>query len=115
MYAGGNKKISALHIPSPPLISRKIGVMLFAKVILLSLLVYHKVTVNLQNHANLGPGQYEIKSCIDELKSEHKTRHGRFGKLQQYPDRPSDRIYAFSLSQNPRRSVCTWCLDAHLY
>ena len=58
-----------------------------------------------QNHANLGPGQYEIKSCIDDWKSEHKMRHGRFGKVQQYPDQPTDRIYAFSLSQNPRKPV----------
>ena len=43
-----------------------------------------------QNHANLGPGQYEIKSSFDEWNTQHKARHGKFSKLQQYADRTVD-------------------------
>lgn len=55
------------------------------------------------NHANLGPGQYDIKSFLDDFNTEHKKRSGKFGKVEQYPEAPKDRVYAFSLSQNPRR------------
>ncbi|KAK6990346.1 lymphocyte expansion molecule [Biomphalaria glabrata] len=36
--------------------------------------------------ANLGPGQYDVKSFVDELNNEHKRSHGRFAKVDQYPD-----------------------------
>ncbi|XP_059172232.1 uncharacterized protein LOC131953182 [Physella acuta] len=39
--------------------------------------------------ANLGPGQYEYNSLVDELNSKHKQKLGRFGKAAQYPDIPS--------------------------
>ncbi|KAK2157495.1 hypothetical protein LSH36_190g03014 [Paralvinella palmiformis] len=55
------------------------------------------------SNSNLGPGQYELKSFVDDLETEHKKRTGRFGKVEQYPGMPSERIYAYSLSQNPRR------------
>jgi len=56
-------------------------------------------------HSNLGPGQYDIKSFLDELTTEHKCRTGRFNKMEQYPGKPNERIYAFTLSQNPRKSA----------
>lgn len=56
------------------------------------------------NHSNLGPGQYAIKSFLDDWNTEHKNRSGRFFKMDQYPEKAIDRIYAFSLSQNPRNS-----------
>lgn len=42
-----------------------------------------------QKLANLGPGQYEYNSLVDELNSKHKQKLGRFGKAAQYPDIPS--------------------------
>ena len=40
------------------------------------------------------------------MTSEHRLRQGRFGRVEQYPEKPTDRIYCFSLSQNPRKPVC---------
>lgn len=57
------------------------------------------------NHSNLGPGQYDIKSFADNWDTEHKQRTGRFFKVDQYPEKPSERIYAFTLSQNPRKQM----------
>ncbi|XP_066936624.1 ciliary microtubule-associated protein 2-like [Clytia hemisphaerica] len=55
------------------------------------------------NRADLGPGQYEVKSFLDDFNSEHKKRHGKFGKVNRAPDVPSDRIYCKTLSQWPRK------------
>ncbi|XP_076440933.1 ciliary microtubule-associated protein 2-like isoform X2 [Babylonia areolata] len=52
--------------------------------------------------ANLGPGQYDIKSSLDEWNGEHKQRKGKFGTVAQYPRPPTERIYNSVLSQCPR-------------
>jgi len=52
--------------------------------------------------ADLGPGQYEINSFVDELKGHHKAGHGKFGKLAQYPEVPTDRIFLFSQTHYPK-------------
>lgn len=52
--------------------------------------------------ADLGPGQYEIKSFVDEWKGEHKGSHGKFGKMVQYPDVATDRIFLFSKAHHPK-------------
>ena len=57
------------------------------------------------HHALLGPGQYDIKSFADELSSEHKRKTGRFGRVDQHPTNPTERVYSFTLSQNPRVDV----------
>ena len=59
-----------------------------------------------QNHTNMGPGQYEIKSFLDDWNTEHKKRSGRFGKVEQYTEKPTERIYCVTLSQNARETVC---------
>ncbi|XP_064626225.1 ciliary microtubule-associated protein 2-like [Lineus longissimus] len=51
---------------------------------------------------NLGAGQYELKSFLDDWGSEHKKKHGKFGKVAQYPEKNSDRIYCCTLSQLKR-------------
>lgn len=53
----------------------------------------------------LGPGQYEIKSFVEEFSGEHKIHKGKFGTVAQYPDPPTDRIYNATLSQYPRNIV----------
>ncbi|KAH9509296.1 hypothetical protein Btru_046730 [Bulinus truncatus] len=40
----------------------------------------------LLKQADLGPGQYDLKSFVDELDCDHKRTHGRFAKVEQYPD-----------------------------
>ena len=57
------------------------------------------------HHAPLGPGQYEIPSFVEELQSTHKKKQGRFGRVDQHPENPTERIYGFTLSQNPRVAV----------
>jgi len=56
------------------------------------------------NKGDLGPGEYEIKSFLDDIQGEHKKRYGKFGKVQRFPDVPSDRIHGSTLSQWPRKS-----------
>jgi len=56
------------------------------------------------NKPGLGPGEYEIKSFLGELTSQHKKRHGKFGKVERTPDIPSDRIHCKTLSQWPRKA-----------
>ncbi|XP_071952758.1 ciliary microtubule-associated protein 2-like [Antedon mediterranea] len=55
--------------------------------------------------ANLGPGQYDLKSFADKWNDEHHIKHGRFGKVSQYPTRPSERMYCSSLPQWPRSNT----------
>lgn len=54
------------------------------------------------NHTNLGPGHYEIPSFLEQWSKEHKVRHGKFGKVEQYLKQPTERIYCVTLSQNAR-------------
>lgn len=51
---------------------------------------------------DLGPGQYDINSFLHELSSAHKNRHGKFLKVERFPDQPFERIYFSTLSQFPR-------------
>lgn len=53
-------------------------------------------------HTTLGPGQYDIKSFLDSWDTKHKKHSGRFGKVVQHPETPTDRLYCFTLSQMPR-------------
>jgi len=55
------------------------------------------------NKGHLGPGEYEIKSFLDDLNSEHKKRSGKFSKVDRSPGVPSDRIHCKTLSQWPRK------------
>ncbi|KAK3601504.1 hypothetical protein CHS0354_027650 [Potamilus streckersoni] len=52
--------------------------------------------------ANLGPGQYDLKSFVDDLATVHRKRQGRFGKVSQYPEVPTERIFCSTLSQCPK-------------
>ena len=52
---------------------------------------------------NLGPGQYNVKPCIDEALIK---RAGHFGKALQYPLNPTDRIIASTLALKPRNAAC---------
>ncbi|XP_074642342.1 ciliary microtubule-associated protein 2-like [Tubulanus polymorphus] len=52
--------------------------------------------------SHLGPGQYELKSFLDDMTSEHSKKQGKFGKVEQYPAKHSDRIYCCTLPQVPR-------------
>lgn len=51
--------------------------------------------------ANLGPGQYDIQSFLHELSSKHKGLHGKFLKVERFPDKAVERIYFSTLSQYP--------------
>ncbi|XP_065069695.1 ciliary microtubule-associated protein 2-like [Rhopilema esculentum] len=53
---------------------------------------------------NLGPGEYHIKSFLQEWDDNHKQRHGKFGKVDRAPAMPSERLYCCTLSQWPRKS-----------
>eukprot|EP00794_Sanderia_malayensis_P007718 gene7718-8557_t len=53
---------------------------------------------------NLGPGEYDIKSFLQEWNDNHKTRHGKFGKVDRTPPVHSERIYCCTLSQWPRKA-----------
>ena len=55
------------------------------------------------NKGHLGPGEYEIKSFLDDLNSEHKKRSGKFSKVHRFPEMPSHRIHCKTLSQWPRK------------
>jgi len=55
-------------------------------------------------HNDLGPGEYQVNSFLDQWKGEHKKRHGRFGKVSRNPEIPSERIHCTTLSQWPRKS-----------
>ncbi|XP_046372298.2 lymphocyte expansion molecule-like [Haliotis rufescens] len=49
--------------------------------------------------ADLGPGQYDLKSFLYDWDTIHRKRQGRFGKVSQYPDPPTERIFCSTLSQ----------------
>ncbi|XP_074076419.1 ciliary microtubule-associated protein 2 isoform X2 [Macrotis lagotis] len=46
---------------------------------------------------------FSFKSFVDELNSDGKKNHGKFGKLSRSPAVPSERIYCSTLSQWPIR------------
>ncbi|XP_075040127.1 ciliary microtubule-associated protein 2 [Mixophyes fleayi] len=48
------------------------------------------------------PGQYKTKTLVDDLESDCKRKHGKFGKISQYPTVPSGRIFYSSLAHCPR-------------
>lgn len=51
---------------------------------------------------NLGPGEYNLSSFLDDWMNEHHRKQGQFGKVKQYPQLPSERVYCCTLSQCPR-------------
>lgn len=55
-----------------------------------------------RNKINLGPGEYDLKSFLHELKNRHKGLHGKFLKVERFPSVPKERIYSCTLSQYPR-------------
>ncbi|KAM3915032.1 ciliary microtubule-associated protein 2 [Leptodactylus fuscus] len=46
------------------------------------------------------PGQYKVRSFTEE--NEQKIKHGKFGKMPQYPKHPTERIFCSSLTHWPR-------------
>lgn len=54
---------------------------------------------------NLGPGQYPTNSFTDKWNDPYWGKKGKFGKLEQFPWVPTERIYCNTLSQCPRRST----------
>ncbi|XP_069593939.1 ciliary microtubule-associated protein 2 [Ranitomeya imitator] len=44
------------------------------------------------------PGQYKVKSFTEELENEQKKKHGKFGKISQYPKVPTERIFCSTLT-----------------
>lgn len=58
-----------------------------------------------QKLADLGPGQYELKSFVDDWKTEHRVRQGKFGKVEQHPRKGTERILCSTLSQCPKEEV----------
>jgi hypothetical protein len=59
-----------------------------------------------QKNNNLGPGQYEFHSFTNDLNHSTRSKHGKFGKIAQYPSVSSDRISIFNQSLRPRNP--TW-------
>ncbi|XP_060562670.1 ciliary microtubule-associated protein 2-like [Ruditapes philippinarum] len=55
--------------------------------------------------ANLGPGQYQLKSFVDDWETIHRNRQGKFGKVKQYPEQPTDRVFCSTLSQCPKEET----------
>lgn len=56
--------------------------------------------------ANLGPGQYKLKSFVDDWETIHRNRQGKFGKVSQYPEQPTERVFNCTLSQCPKEKGC---------
>lgn len=52
----------------------------------------------------LGPGEYPLRSFIEDWDDYNKVRHGKFGKVQRSPEIPSERLCCVTLSQWPRKS-----------
>ena len=50
----------------------------------------------------LGPGQYDLKSFVDDLNDQPHKKHGKFGKIEQYPDVSGDRLSIHEVSLKPR-------------
>jgi hypothetical protein len=54
----------------------------------------------------LGPGQYKSKSFIDDLNDTRHNKHGKFGKIAQYPEKSGDRLSINNTGLRPRNP--TW-------
>jgi hypothetical protein len=46
-----------------------------------------------------------VNTVFISFQGEQKNRHGRFLKLERFPDHPANRIYFSTLSQCPRGKV----------
>ncbi|XP_056388118.1 lymphocyte expansion molecule isoform X2 [Hyla sarda] len=53
-------------------------------------------------HNHSEPGQYKIKSFSEELENEQKKKHGKFGKMPQYPKVSGERVICSSLAHWPK-------------
>lgn len=51
---------------------------------------------------NVGPGHYKIKSFTDDFLHEAKKKYGKFGKIDQYPQHPGDRLSMYHTSLIPK-------------
>ncbi len=51
---------------------------------------------------NLGPGQYNLPTIVDDLQDRHTKKTGKFGKLAQYPVKSGDRQSLFHVSLHPK-------------
>ena len=58
------------------------------------------LAVDLDNQ--LGPGQYDLNSFVDDLTDTAHKKHGKFGKNKQYPDYSGDRLSVNNVSLKPR-------------
>ena len=72
---------------------------------ILECLQYHVLSIVFQKLANLGPGQYQLKSFVDSWDTIHKKRQGKFGKVDQFPEQPTERVFCSTLSQCPKENV----------
>lgn len=61
----------------------------------------------------LGPGQYPYKSFTDDLNDLPHIKHGKFGKMEQYPTISGDRLSINNTSIRPRNTDPNW-LDLKL-
>lgn len=56
----------------------------------------------------LGPGQYNTKSFTDNLNDYSQAKHGKFGKIDQYPSISGDRLSINNTSIRPRNTDPNW-------
>lgn len=56
----------------------------------------------LGRRSNLGPGQYEMKNPMEKLNHPHKIKHGKFAKIDRWPDPPTERIFWSTDSTYPK-------------
>ncbi len=62
---------------------------------------------------DLGPGQYEAPSGIDELLNDkHKARHGEFKKVARFLRKPLERMYWMHPGDCPRDPVISFSSTA---
>lgn len=54
------------------------------------------------NSNQLGPGQYQINSFTDDMNDTMHKKHGKFGKIAQYPDQSGERLSINNTSLRPR-------------
>ncbi|RUS78373.1 hypothetical protein EGW08_013866 [Elysia chlorotica] len=55
--------------------------------------------------ADLGPGQYEIGTFVEDLQSKEHRSQGKFGKIAQYPEVPTERLFLFSQAHCNRKNI----------
>ncbi len=56
----------------------------------------------------LGPGQYPFKSFTDNMNDAAHIKHGKFGKIVQYPTISGDRLSINNTSIRPRNTDPNW-------